>query len=359
MAPQDFIKGWPHQDLLSYPELRSALTESFAKGLERSQEGLNYGDPVNGAYMLGHPDFRKGLATFLEKAYQKPVDWKNLMSTSGSSMGTDIALRMLCKAGDLAVVEEPTYYLSFTMIRDRGMDLVGIPMQDDGMDLDALEARLKEYPGKIKCVYTVPVHHNPTGVTLTNAKRERLVALAREHKFIIIADEAYQLLSYEPIEEKPLFYHDDPSDPHVISVGTFSKLIGPGVKVGWIQAHEQLLAPLKNIGFIDSGNNPVIFASMNLLHFIESGALEKHIAYVSKELGEKKTLMVEKLKEVGLQPNNPKGGYFVWVQKKNKVTGRTGECMCIAKDRFGEFMRLCFCWLTRAQIEEGIAELKE
>lgn len=247
------------------------------------------------------------------------------------------------------------------MIRDRGMDLVGVPLSEDGtgMDLDALDARLKEFPGRIKCVYTVPVHHNPTGVTMPNAKRERLVAMAREHEFIIIADEAYQLLSYEKIEEKPLFYHDDPSNPRVLSVGTFSKLIGPGIKVGWIQAHEQLLKPLTSIGFIDSGNNPVIFSSMNLLHFIESGNLEKHIAYVCKELGEKKALMVQKLKELGLEPNDPKGGYFVWVKKNNKVTGRTGECMCIAKDRFGEFMRLCFCWLTRAQIEEGLEVLRE
>lgn len=361
MAPQDFIKGWPHTDLLSYPELRAALTESFAKGMERSQETLNYGDAANGAYMLGHPDFRKGLASTLERLYERPVDWKTLMSTSGSSQGTDISLRIHCKAGDLAVVEEPTYYLSFTMIRDRGMDLVGVPLSEDGtgMDLDALQARLQEFPGKIKVVYTVPIHHNPTGVTMPNAKRERLVAMAREHGFVIIADEAYQLLSYEKMEEKPLFYHDDPNNPRVLSIGTFSKLIGPGVKVGWIQAHEQLLKPLTGIGFIDSGNNPVIFSSMNLLHFLESGSFEKHLAYVCKECGEKKTLMVKKLQELGLEPNDPKGGYFVWCKKKNKVVGRTGEGMCIAKDRFHDIMRICFCWLSREQIEEGLEELRE
>merc|ERR1719329_1903408 len=212
------------------------------------------------------------------------------------------------------------------------MDLVGVPLSEDGtgMDLDALDARLTEFPGKIKVVYTVPVHHNPTGVTMPNAKRERLVAMAREHGFMIIADEAYQLLSYEKIEEKPLFYHDDPSNPRVLSIGTFSKLIGPGIKVGWIQAHEHLLKPLTSIGFIDSGNNPVIFSSMNLLHFLESGNFEKHVAHVCRECGE-----------------------------KNKVVGRTGEGMCIAKDRFHDIMRICFCWLSKAQIEEGLDELDE
>merc|ERR1712176_1232623 len=120
-------------------------------------------------------------------------------------------------------------------------------MESDGMDLNASEKILKENPGKVKMVYTVPVHHNPTGITMSDAKRTRLVALAKEHKFVIAADEAYQLLNYEKIDTKPLFYHDDPADPRVLSIGTFSKLIGPGVKVGWIQAHEKLLKPLTNV----------------------------------------------------------------------------------------------------------------
>lgn len=359
MAPQDFIKGWPHPELLEGSDLRKALLESFAKNIELSGQSLNYGDKDNGAYMLGHPSFLKGLAKFLEERYEAPVDWKTLMSTAGSSMGTDLAIRTHCQASDLAVVEEPTYYLSFTMIRDRGMSLLGVPIQDDGMDLDALEKHLEEQGGKIKLVYTVPVHHNPTGITMCNAKRERLVALARKYRFIIAADEAYQLLNFEPSGVKPLFYHDDPADPRVISVGTLSKLIGPGVKVGWVQAHPALLKPLTNVGFVDSGNNPVIFSSMNLLHFVESGNLGKHIDFVSKDLGKRCALMCQKLREVGLEVTQPKGGYFVWVKSKGKITGRSGECMCIAKDRFHDWMRLCFCWLTEEQIIEGIEHLRE
>lgn len=69
--------------------------------------------------------------------------------------------------------------------------------------------------------------------------------------------------------------------------------------------------------------------------------------------------MVNKLKELGLEPNDPKGGYFVWCKKKNKVVGRTGEGMCIAKDRFHDIMRICFCWLSKEQILEGLEELRE
>merc|ERR1719222_693950 len=214
------------------------------------------------------------------------------------------------------------------------------------MDLVALEKLLKAEGGKIKLVYTVSVHHNPTGITMSNPKRVKLLALAKKYDFKIISDEAYQLLNFEPSGVVPLFYHDDPADPRVFSVGTFSKLIGPGVKVGWVQAHPGLLKPLADIGFIDSGNNPVIMASGMLLDFIKSGNLSKHIDFVSKELKQKSALLVSELQKAGLEPNDPKGGYFVWVKNKGKMTGRNGKGMTLdPPDMFADYMRLCFAWL--------------
>jgi len=361
MAPaaQDFIKGWPHPELLQTEELKTALLKSFQKGLDKSHQYLNYGDKDNGAYMLGHPDFRKALASFLQRQYNLPVEAKNLMSTVGASMGIDMACRVHGKPGDIAIVEEPTYYLSFTMIKDRGMSLQGVPMQADGMDIDAVEKLLEKHSGKIKMVYTVPVHHNPTGCTMSDAKRQRLVALARKHNFVIVADEAYQLLNFEPVNVKPMFYYDDPADPKVLSIGTFSKLIGPGVKVGWVQAHEPLLKPLAGLGWVDSGNNPVIFSSCNLIDFLETGGMNAHLENVSKDLGARCALICKKLREVGLEVVQPKGGYFVWVKSKGKMTGRSGECMSVNKDQFHDWMRLCFCWLTEAQLVEGIEYLRQ
>jgi DNA-binding transcriptional MocR family regulator len=358
---QDFIKGWPSAELLEGSELKAALIQSYTKGLEMSGQSMNYGDPASGAYMLGHPRFLQALSGFLEKNYGKPASPKHLMTTIGASMGIDLCIRQLCSVGDVAVVEEPTYYLAHTMIRDRGMSLLGVPMEEDGMDVTALEKHLEENPGKIKLVYTVSVHHNPTGITLSNPKREKLVALAKQHNFVIVSDEAYQLLNFGPMEVLPLFYHDDPEDPHVCSIGTFSKLIGPGVKVGWVQAYEKLLHPLKNVGFIDSGNNPVIFSSCNLIDFLESGACDKHIAQVSAVIGKKCKLMVQKFKELGYEPSEPKGGYFVWVKSKpgGKTTGRSGEAMAIKKDKFQDMMRLCFAWLPEEKIIEGIEYLRE
>jgi len=358
---QDFIKGWPHPDMLTYPQLKQDLKASFEAFINETGciNGLNYGDKENGAYMLGTPDFRQALATFLSEQYGKPCDWNTIMSTGGSSMGTDLCVRMHSKHGDYAVCEGPTYYLAHDMMRNAGLNLLEVPIQEDGMDMVALEKVCKEQAGKIKLVYTVPVHHNPTGVTMSNPKRETLLKLAKQYDFKIVADEAYQLLNFAPSGVLPLFYHDDPADPRVFSVGTLSKLVGPGTKVGWVQAYPAILKPLPDIGFINSGNNPVIFASSVLKQFITSGNLAKHIAHVSAELAKKKNLMVEELKKVGLEPNNPGGGYFVWLKAKDKRTGRSGKGMSLEADAFSDHMRLCFAWLTEEQIVEGIEYLKE
>ena len=343
----------------------AALRESYLKGLDIIGSALNYGAAGEGTWMTGHAHFLEALATFLADQYGKPVDAATLMSTSGASMAADLIARVHCAAGDIAVTEAPTYYLAHQMFRERGMALKEVPLQPDGMDLDALEALCEAEGGKVKLVYTVPVHHNPTGVTMCQAKRVRLAALARKHKFFVIADEAYQLLNFEPTGVVPLYYEDDASDPRVLSVGTFSKLIGPGIKVGWIQAHPSLIKPVSGIGFINSGNNPVTFSSVALAHFVRSGALKEHIAWVARELGRKRTLLCDELAKVGVTPTFgvPKGGYFVWAKRKEgggKMTGRNGVGMTLEpRDRFADWMRLCFAWLTDEQIVAGVRYLAE
>lgn len=166
-------------------------------------------------------------------------------------------------------------------------------------------------------------------------------------------------MNFSKTDIVPLFYDDDPNDPRVFSVNTFSKLIGPGVKVGWIQAHPKILKPLINIGFIDSGNCPSIMSSGILVEFIKSGNLKKHIEFVAKDLGKRKDVLVSELKKAGLEPNNPNGGYFVWVKSKGKIIGRVGKGMGLEPMAHSDMMRICFAWLTEEQIIEGVQWLKQ
>lgn len=314
--------------------------------------------------MRGHPAFLNALAEFLSEWHGADVDPRWLVSTGGCSMGTDICARVHAKAGDYVVCEAPTYYLCHQMFRERGLNLLEVPVQEDGMDIDALEKVLQAAaPGSVKLVHTVPVLHNPTSVTMSNDKRARLMSLARQYDFMVIADEAYQLLHFAKAPVQPLVFHDDPAEPRCLSLGTFSKLIGPGIKVGWIHAHPALLEPICNMGFFQSGNNPVTFSSTALVHFIETGALAQHIRVVCAALRRKCELLVRELQAIGLEPLIPQGGYFVWVKRRGrdgKMTGRNGEGMSLyPPDEFKDYMRLCFAWLTDEQIVEGVRFLRE
>merc|ERR1712084_140948 len=110
---------------------------------------------------------------------------------------------------------------------------------------------------------------------------------------------------------------------------------------------------------IDSGNNPVIFHSSGITHFVESGKLKEHIEFVSKDLKRKCKVLCDSLRDAGLEPVDPKGGYFVWVKSKGKMTGRSGKGMTLdPPDKFADYMRLYFAWLSDEQIVEGIEFLK-
>eukprot|EP00438_Fugacium_kawagutii_P014978 Skav220237 [mRNA] locus=scaffold4245:92187:92912:- [translate_table: standard] len=231
-------------------------------------------------------------------------------------------------------------------------------MYKDGMDLDRLEELC--VAGNVRMVYTIPVHHNPTGYTMGNPKRQRLVELARKYDFMVVADEAYQLLNFGKAEVKPLYYHDCPDDPRVISVGTFSKLIGPGVKVGWLQAHPSLLKRMAAAGYVTSGGNPVMFSSMALLHFMASGQLAQHIAEVSRELSERCQLLCQSLRDLGLEAYEPRGGYFVWVKGDLvKGFGKDGKDFTITQDQCRDRTRLCFSYLSREEMARGIRILQD
>ena len=312
---EDFIKGWPARDMLERPEFVDALRISYDKALSNIGSCMNYGTLEEGAWMRGHPTFLTALSEFLSSTYQRPVDSETLLSTSGCSAGTVLSALVFAEAGDVVVCEAPTYYLCHQMFRERGLVLMEVDILEDGMDLDALEVMLKAQAGRVKLVHTIPVHHNPTGWTMCDAKRRRLMSLAREHEFYVIADEAYQLLYFDrvPAAQRvlPLHYYDDEADPRCVSLGSFSKLIGPGVKVGWIQAHRPLLPRFCNTGVFQSGNNPVTFASSSLAHFVASGALQDQIRFVTTELARKCRLMIDQLRAVGYEAvNEPVRGHF-------------------------------------------------
>jgi DNA-binding transcriptional MocR family regulator len=188
----NFGVGQPSADLLPVDLVRQA-SESFFTAAQPFD--LNYGVP------RGDQRFLDSLADFLTRYYGSATTPESLFVTGGNSQAMSLVSTVFAKPGDTVFVEEPSYFLAFRIFRDHDLNIIGIPMDDDGPNLEALEQALTEHTPAF--FYTIPSYHNPTGLCSSASRRQEVVALAQKHEFLVVADEPYQLLHY----------YDDPHFP--------------------------------------------------------------------------------------------------------------------------------------------------
>jgi DNA-binding transcriptional MocR family regulator len=356
----NFSVGQPSADLLPLALLRTAGERFFASAEPLE---LNYGQRP------GDVRFRTALAGFLGKSTGSPVDPDSLMLTAGISQALDFVCSRFTRPGDVVFVEEPSYPYSFPIFRDRGLAIHGVPVDGAGLDVDALERELlKRRP---KLLYTIPAFHNPTGQVLDRARRERLVSLSREHGFIIVADEAYQLL-----------HHGTPPPPsfgalggggNVLALGSFSKILAPGLRLGWIQTTPDLMTPLLASGALVSGGNFNHFTSHVVRQLMESGELAGFVTSLRASYAERAQAMHMALtKHLGdtARWQRPGGGYFFWLElpegadagaletaARDARTGFLPGSACSMSGGLQHCLRLCFAHYSVPEIHEGIGRL--
>jgi len=223
---------------------------------------------------------------------------------------------------------------------------------------------------KPKLLYTIPTFQNPSGRTLSLARREKLVELAEKHNFLIIADEVYHLLPYTATPPRPFALFSNESDK-VASINSFSKILAPGLRLGWIQAHNNIIHKLTTSGLLDSGGGLNPFTSAIVHELLIAGDLAKNIAILKKNYHARLKLMNATLKETLPQAEyiTPQGGFFYWVRlagidtaslrekaKSFKVDIRQGALFS-TDNGMDEYMRLCFAFYEEAEIKEGIKRL--
>ena len=356
----NFGIGQPSGDLTP-PELFRELSERFYAGTTAAD--FNYGDT------RGDPQFIASLADFVERAYGVRPDASELFLTAGNSQALEFICERFTKPGDTVFVDEPCYFLAFQILVDRGLDIVSIPLDANGMRIDVVEELLKTR--KPALVYTIPSFNNPTGVTLSQERRERLADLSREHDFVVAADEVYQLLSYEGTV--PPAMATLTGRGNVISMGSFSKILAPALRVGWIQAEAKLVNRMLESGWVNSGGAVNQLASLLVRHAIDSGALERHIdflrgAYRSR-LDTMHAALAEHVGDIATW-TKPLGGYFVWITLKADfetapvkpraleagVGFQPGSAFS-GPGGFRNSLRLSFAHYDETQIREGVARL--
>src|SRR5579862_549718 len=270
---------------------------------------------------------------------------EDVLITSGSGQGLDLVNRVMLNRGDWVILEEFTYGGALTKLQRLGVNVVGAPLDDDGLVIEALDRIVSDLKAKgtpPKFIYTIPTVQNPTGSILPVERRQALLALARKHGVAIFEDECYADLTWNP-EAPAAIYAMDPS--RVIHVGSFSKTLSPALRLGYVIADWTVMSRLVGLKReLDSG----------------TGALEQMVEALEREFG----TAVEKMWR-------PKGGIFLWIKLPDRIDvtklvapaaaqglvfnpGPEWSCNAATSK---SHMRLCFALPSKEAIREGIATL--
>ena len=322
----------------------------------------------------GYGRLLESLSGFLSEqdAYAMRVEPESLFITAGASQALDLACTALAQPGDTIFVEEPTYYLVSRIFKDHGLRVVGVPT--DGLRTDALEAMLSDPTlPRPALLYTIPTFQNPSGAVLPAERREALVKLADKHGFIVLSDDVYQLLHYGPPPPPPLVAFDTTAQGCAVSLGSFSKILGPGLRVGWVHANPNLVRRFVTLGLVASGGGLNHFASVLVQGTLERDLLGPNIALLKETYAERVQALGAALRaQFGDQVSFaiPGGGYFFWLTFPPHVD--TAALLPFAEEAgvsfrpgpgfspsglFTNSLRISFALYEVAELEEAVARL--
>ena len=363
--------GWGHPSPRLHPTdmLRRATDIVLADG---APIPLQYGATQ------GYGPLLHSLAEFLsaQDSYTSPVSPQELFLTAGASQAIDHTTTLFTQTGDTVFVEEPTYYLIQSIFEDHGLKVVGVPTDNGGLRMDALEAMLADrFVPAPKMLYIIPTYQNPSGSVLPADRRSKLVELAQQHGFLVLADEVYNLLHYGKPPPPPIASFDTSDDGCVISLGSFSKILGPGLRTGWLQARPPVIQRFATAGLTISGGGLNHFTSTLVHAVLEQGMLQDNIAILRSTYGERVSAMTAALrKHLGdvVDFTAPGGGYFFWltfndgtntdallpIAQEHGVNYRPGTAFS-AQGAFTNAIRLAFALYEPDMLAEGVHRIAE
>jgi 2-aminoadipate transaminase len=259
----------------------------------------------------GLPALRALIARRMQ-AMGAPTAADDVLVLQGAQQGLDLVAKLLIDPGDVIVTENPTFVGALLAFDPYEPRYVGVPVDQDGMDMAALEQVLQSTP-RVKLIYTVPDFHNPTGVTMSRERRSALIELANRYDVLILEDTPYREVRFEG-EHLPTLRSLD-SAGRVIFLGSFSKILAPGLRLGWAAAAPDLLQKLGMLKLAaDTQTSTVNMLAVTA--FLERYDIDAHIDRLRAAYRRKKDLMLDLIRETfpaDVQVTNPQGGLFTWV----------------------------------------------
>ena len=411
----DLRKGHPKPRNLPHLQLAEACRAAAAK-LSAGEDSfrLQYSlRPTGTTYFL------EQLSCFLSRAYGSPVFEDTLCTTNGVSHGIELAVGALTKPGDSVWMEAPSYFLAHQIFVDHHLCVRAMPTDKHGLDTDALATLLES--GDIgpppTLVYIIPSHGNPTATVLPIDRRRALLDLAERWKFVVLADDVYHLLDWgdRPVlprllqldpayasrvgahgADRPDESNEEDDDPvyhavastgghadngrwqgegRVVSIGSFTKILAPGLRCGWLEASSALIARISRRGYIVSGGSVAPFASEIVAELLSSGAQADLLALLKRDYAASSRALCAALRRSDhcTVLVEPEGGFFVWCTLPEGITAESllpiaerhgvvflPGTMCAPSspaECFARCLRLCFAYEEADACEEGVRRL--
>jgi DNA-binding transcriptional MocR family regulator len=353
-----FAAGIPAPELYPLDDFRQAM----AHVLNTAGQTLLQPCPIEGYYPL-----RQTIARRMASR-GATVRAENILIVTGSQQGLDLIARAFLKAGDEVVVEAPSYLGALQIFSAAGTRLLGVPLDEEGMRLDILENILIRYRPKL--IYTLPTFQNPSGCTMVPRRRLRLLELARRHRVPIVEDDPYGELYYTGQPPFPLLTLDQGG--YVIYLSTFSKILFPGLRLGWVAAPRPVVERLSQIKQLADLHCSTLIQGA-VYEFCQRGALDKHLDRVRDLYRQRRDAMLAALTKhgpAGLEWDEPQGGFNLWcrlppgLKARQLMAEAARQSVALVPgevfypDGGGqEEMRLNFSCPPVALIEEGVQRL--
>jgi 2-aminoadipate transaminase len=343
-----FARGIPAAECLPVAE----LAECAKAALERDGSvALSYGST------LGYGPLREWLGE------RHAVDPGRVLVTNGSLQAFHFVLDALSGDERRVLVERPTYDRPRKILAAQGVELGEIPVDDDGLDIDALERELEGAPASF--LYTIPTFQNPTGSTLSEERRRRLAELARSRRLRVLEDDPYGLVRFDGEPLPSLFELD--GGVNVMYSSSFSKTIAPGLRVGYAIVPEALASELEDL-VASTYITPALLSQATVYEFLRRGLFEPNLERVRGLLRARRDAMLDALDHelAGYASwNRPEGGYFLWLDLSEEIDAsellaRDGGITFVPGADFGgtpASARLAFSFVSPAEIEEGVRRL--
>ncbi|MFQ5874441.1 MAG: PLP-dependent aminotransferase family protein [Dehalococcoidia bacterium] len=359
----DFGVGYPDPD--SFPSAH--LQEAVSKVLTHHVR-----DMVLYPHLQGHPMVRSFIADKLSRDRQMRIDPSEIVLTAGSGPAIALTIQLLVNPGETVVAEEFAFNGTLNMLRSLRTQVVGVSMDAEGMRPDALEQTIQDLTRqgrKPKFIYTIPTFQNPVGTDMGSDRRQDILRVAQKHGVPIFEDDCYEDLRFAGLRSPAIHSYDESET--VLYCGSFSKILGAGMRLGFLVAPKELVPRIVAMNY---SRPPSQFASLAATYYLQEHLYE-HIAELRDVFGSRKDTMLAAIGEhmgPSVSSSNPDGGIYLWLRFQEGVDTTTTVTTAQEKgvaytagpiySPTGEgknFIRLCFGYENNTKIETGIAILAD